>query len=144
MLKNRAVFSPIPPSPLPSGKGETKVIFMQGATAPGTPALNRLRHLQSLPNRFPAGEGKTHGSAYNQQEGFPSEQCRQPRRGGDRGRWNYPSQATAAFEMVLSPGAGIASAAGGQGSKPKAGVAGGKEGKLPPVAAPCKKIFKSP
>ena len=32
---------------------------------------------------------------------------------GDRGRWNYPSQATAAFEMVLSPGAGIASAAGG-------------------------------
>ena len=25
---------------------------------------------------------------------------------GDRGRWNYPSQATAAFEMVLSPGAG--------------------------------------
>ena len=30
---------------------------------------------------------------------------------GDRGRWNYPSQATAAFEMVLSPGAGIASAA---------------------------------
>ena len=33
---------------------------------------------------------------------------------GDRGRWNYPSQATAAFEMVLSPGAGIASAAGVQ------------------------------
>ena len=33
---------------------------------------------------------------------------------GDRGRWNYPSQATAAFEMVLSPGAGIASAAQGQ------------------------------
>ena len=32
---------------------------------------------------------------------------------GDRGRWNYPSQATAAFEMILSPGAGIASAAGG-------------------------------
>ena len=33
---------------------------------------------------------------------------------GDRGRWNYPSQATAAFEMVLSPGAGIASAVGVQ------------------------------
>ena len=32
---------------------------------------------------------------------------------GDRGRWTYPSQATAAFEMILSPGAGIASAAGG-------------------------------
>ena len=25
---------------------------------------------------------------------------------GDRGRWNYPSQATAAFEMVLLPGQG--------------------------------------
>ena len=33
---------------------------------------------------------------------------------GDRGGWNYPSQATAAFEMVLSPGAGITSAAGVQ------------------------------
>ena len=32
---------------------------------------------------------------------------------GDRGRWNYPSHATAAFEMVLSPGAGRASAANG-------------------------------
>ncbi len=31
---------------------------------------------------------------------------------GDRGRWNYPSHATAAFEMVLSPGADRASAAG--------------------------------
>ena len=34
---------------------------------------------------------------------------------GGRGRWNYPSHATAAFEMVLSPGAGIASAAGRHG-----------------------------
>ena len=31
---------------------------------------------------------------------------------GDRGRWNYPSHATAAFEMVLSPGADRASAGG--------------------------------
>ena len=68
---------------------------------------------------------------------------------GDRGRWNYPSQATAAFEMVLSPGAGIASAAGksalraragglsfpsgegGQGGKLKAGQGGDKAGTLP-------------
>ena len=33
---------------------------------------------------------------------------------GDRGRWNYPSHATAAFETVLSPGAGRTSAAGVQ------------------------------
>ena len=31
---------------------------------------------------------------------------------GGPGERNYPSQATAAFEMVLSPGAGRASAAG--------------------------------
>ena len=44
---------------------------------------------------------------------------------GGPGERNYPSQATAAFEMVLSPGAGIASAASGsvagmQGAKPLA------------------------
>ena len=78
-------FPPIPPASFPSGEGGDFWFISPGATAPGTPALNRLRHLQSLPNRFPAGEGKTHGSAYNQQEGFPSEQCRQPRRGGTGG-----------------------------------------------------------
>ena len=44
-----------PPTPLPNGKGETKVIFMQGATAPGTPALNRLRRWLSLPYTCPCG-----------------------------------------------------------------------------------------
>ena len=41
------VFSPIPPPPFPAGRGEPKVYFA-GGEAPGTPALNRLRHLQTL------------------------------------------------------------------------------------------------
>ena len=45
--------SPRPPSP--PGKGEIKVIFMQGAAPLASPALDRLRHLQSLPSRCPQG-----------------------------------------------------------------------------------------
>ena len=45
--------SPRPPSPM--GKGEIFFLYFAGGSAPGTPALNRLRHLQSLPNRHPAG-----------------------------------------------------------------------------------------
>ena len=43
--------APYPPAPLPQrGRGGLKVYFA-GGFAPGTPALNRLRHLQSLPYR---------------------------------------------------------------------------------------------
>ena len=45
--------SPLPPFPL-RGRGSLKVYFA-GGFAPGTPALNRLRHLQTLPYRCPAG-----------------------------------------------------------------------------------------
>ena len=38
-----------PPDPLPlRGRGSPKVYFA-GGEAPGTPALNRLRHLQTVP-----------------------------------------------------------------------------------------------
>ena len=43
---------PSPPFPL-RGRGSLKVYFA-GGSAPGTPALNRLRHLQTLPYRCPA------------------------------------------------------------------------------------------
>ena len=47
--------APYPPNPLPRrGRGRPKVYFA-GGEAPGTPALNRLRHLQSLPLLYPAG-----------------------------------------------------------------------------------------
>ena len=39
--------APIPLPPFPAGRGEPKVYFA-GGFAPGTPALNRLRHLQTL------------------------------------------------------------------------------------------------
>ena len=46
--------APYPPPPLPRwGRGRPKVYFA-GGFAPGTPALNRSRHSQSLPSRYPA------------------------------------------------------------------------------------------
>ena len=49
--------APYPPDPLPRrGRGCPKVYFA-GGFAPGTPAFTRLRHLQNLPSRCPAGGG---------------------------------------------------------------------------------------
>ena len=39
------VFAPIPPTPFPSGEGGDFFLYFAGGFAPGTPALNRLRHL---------------------------------------------------------------------------------------------------
>ena len=47
--------APYPPAPLPlRGRGRLKVYFA-GGFAPGTPALNRLRHLQLPPHRHLTG-----------------------------------------------------------------------------------------
>ena len=45
--------SPQPPSP--AGKGENQSFLMQGASPLASPALDRLRHLQSLPLWCPQG-----------------------------------------------------------------------------------------
>ena len=48
----------LPPSPRPPSRregGDSKFI-LPGATAPGTPAFDRLRHLQTLPCRYPGTE----------------------------------------------------------------------------------------
>ena len=46
---------PLSPSPLPRrGRGSPKVYFA-GGFAPGTPALDRSRHLQPLPSGHPGG-----------------------------------------------------------------------------------------
>ena len=73
--------APIPPAPFPSGEGGDSKIILPGATAPGTPALNRLRHLQSLPcwcpeaslagNRFLSVLRRTMGSATGMQGAKP-------------------------------------------------------------------------
>ena len=86
--------SPIPPPPFPPGRGRIKVILCKGL---------RPLHPRGLNPWFAA---RMAGNAFLW--AVPAAKER-----GDRGRWNYPSQATAAFEMVLSPGAGIASAVDG-------------------------------
>ena len=106
---------PYPPTPLPRwGRGRI-LLYFAGGFAPGTPALNRLRHLQSC-------------QTGTRRKGKPAACCKSDRRAflwavsaakerGDRGR------GTSAFEMVLSPGAGRASAAGGT---PPGGDSGGR------------------
>ena len=44
-----------PPPPFPSGEGGDQGYFMQGASPLASPALDRLRHLQTLPKRHPVG-----------------------------------------------------------------------------------------
>ena len=51
-----AFLPPSPPTPFPGGEGGDSKIILPGATAPGTPALDRLRHLQTLPCRYPGTE----------------------------------------------------------------------------------------
>ena len=80
--------SPKPPSPV--GKGEIQGYFMQGAPPLASPGAEPGRHLHDQRFLF------VYGGA------VPAAKER-----GDRGR------GTSAFEMVLSPGAGIANAAGG-------------------------------
>ncbi len=98
--------SPRPPSPV--GKGEFQSLFRRGLR-PRHPGIKPPAALTDLAKQVPcawepAVRCKTDRTAVLL--AVPAAKER-----GDRGRWNYPSQATAAFEMVLSPGAGRASAA---------------------------------
>ena len=83
------LFCPLSPRPrsqsaLPQrGRGSPKVYFA-GGFAPGTPALDRSRHLQTFPNRSPAQRG-VRGWSPEWQEMLFFGQCRQPRRGGTGG-----------------------------------------------------------
>ena len=94
--------SPQPPSP--AGKGETQSLFRRGLRPrhPCTEPLAALTDpaIQAPCEREPAARCKNGGNAFLWT--MPAAKER-----GDRGR------GTSAFEMVLSPGAGIASAAWG-------------------------------
>ena len=73
--------APIPPTPFPSGEGGDQGYFMQGASPLASPALNRLRHVQSLScwcpeaslagNRFLSVLRRTMGSATGMQGAKP-------------------------------------------------------------------------
>ena len=120
--------APIPPPALaerssPEGKGESQSLFRRGL-CPRHPGIKPPAALTEPVKRVPcawesAVRRKTERTAFPW--AVPAAKER-----GDRGRWNYPSQATAAFEMVLSPGAGRTSAAGVQ---PPAGHHSGKVGR---------------
>ena len=62
----------LPPSPQPPSRREGGDFYFisPGATSPGTLALNRLRHLQSLPSRCHAQRG-ARGSPQKRQKLFP-------------------------------------------------------------------------
>ena len=104
----------LPPSPQPPSRreGGNITLFRRGLPPPAPLQPGGTRHWLSLPSRYPV-QGEPEVRRKNDRTAFllavPAAKER-----GDRGRWNYPSQATAAFEMVLSPGAGQTSAAGGQ------------------------------
>ena len=94
------------PHPPPPSHREGEFLFYARGFAPCIPATEPARHRFDLPIRHPAGvpsesptRRKTDRAAFLL--AVPAAKER-----GDRGRWNYPSHATAAFEMVLSPGQG--------------------------------------
>ena len=104
---------PHPPAPLPRrGRGSPKVYFAGGG-APGTPALNRLRHLQNLPSGCPA-HGSLRFGAKPKEPPFHG-QSRQPRRGGTGGdgtirrkrrrrlRWSSPPGQGEQVPLGFSP-----------------------------------------
>ena len=100
---------PIPPTRarralFPAGRGRPRLFHARGE-APCIPGAEPGRHRLSLPSRYPV-QGEPEVRRKNDRTAFllavPAAKER-----GDRGR------GTSAFEMVLSPGAGRTSAAGG-------------------------------
>ena len=112
-LPPSSLFScPLFPHPLPRrGRGGPRLFHARGC-APCIPGVEPRAAPEQGANHAPGGgvpsesptRRKTDRTAFLL--AVPAAKER-----GDRGRWNYPSQATAAFEMVLSPGAGRANAA---------------------------------
>ena len=122
--------APIPPAPFPAGRGSPKVYFA-GGFAPGTPALNRLRHLQNLPSGCPA-HGSLRFGAKPKEPPFHG-QCRQPRRGGTGGDGTIRRKRRRRLRWSSPPGQGEQVPLG---FSPPAGYSGGKVGRRPTGQVP--------
>ena len=124
-----------PPPPAPPGTGGTQSLLRRGLR-PGHPCTEPLAALTApaiqVPcEREPAARCKNDGNAFLWT--MPAAKER-----GDRGR------GTSAFEMVLSPGAGIASAARGQAPQPPAGYHSGKVCRQPAGQATRQRVIHAP
>ena len=102
--------SPYPPAPFPGGEGGDYKFISPGASPPAP------RHLPAYGTYRPCRTGILRkgscGSAQSRQKFFPQSSAGSQGEGGPGEMELSVANATAAFEMVLSPGAGIASAAG--------------------------------
>ena len=105
------VSCPYPPCPPSRREGGRFLVYFVGGFAPGTPALDRLRHLQNLPSGCPAQRGSLCFGAKQTEPPFFG-QCRQPRRGGTGGeelrrlRWSSPPGQGEQVLLGFSPPAG--------------------------------------
>ena len=123
------LFCPHPPDPLPGGKGETFSLFRRGLR-PRHPCTEPPTALIVPAKQVPSAAGSLRFGAKPIEHAFlwavPVAKER-----GDRGR------GTSAFEMVLSPGAGIASAGRVQSSCGyHSGRVGWRQTRLAPAGAP--------
>ena len=139
------LLAPYPPTPSPGGDGGDFFVFFAGGFAPGTPALNRLRHLQSLPLWYPEGacprrhwldlpiRHSTGACLRHRQFGAkPIEQpfywrCRQPRRGGTGGDGTIRRKRRRRLRWSSPPGQGEQVPRGG---KPPCAPAGYHSGRV--------------
>ena len=122
--------APVPPAPFPAGRGSPKVYFA-GGEAPGTPALNRLRHLQNLPSGCPA-HGSLRFGAKPKEPPFHG-QCRQPRRGGTGGDGTIRRKRRRRLRRPSPPGQGEQVPLG---FSPPVGHHSGKVGRRPTGQVP--------
>ena len=136
---------PLSPSPFPNGEGEIYGYFMQGAPPLASPAFNRLRHLQSLPYRYPHGVAGFFTTRIPDAQREPTLlQSKEPAPAGRVVRPHFPvppgfsprgckgrSPLHKKTKNLPLPRRGRGQGGCGRQSKLKAGQAGDKEGKPP-------------
>ena len=128
-LPSLSFLPPSPPPPFPTGRGGDHKLVLPGATAPGTPALDRLRRWLSLPYTCPCGGVLSLSPAYTAFSFFsapiPPPRARRALFPTGRGDQGY-------FMQGASPLASPGMNPGGAGRPCRTGtLAGGLSGWLP-------------